>query len=150
MNGVDAPPIDILVIEDNETDVKITLRAFNRAKLKNNIYVVNDGDEAFEFIHNEGRYQDGKKFPKPDLVLLDINLPKMDGFQLLEKFKKDPQSKAIPVIALTSSKRQEDIVKSYDHGAAGYIQKPVDYEEFARMIDTFNYYWHTVSRLPRR
>ena len=125
-------PIDILLVEDSDTDVKITLRAFDKAKVKNNIYVVNDGIEAFDFIYHRGKFTDIEKFPRPDLILLDINMPKMNGFEVLAQIKKDPQVNFIPVIMLTSSKNDEDVLKSYQNGAVSYIPKPVSFEEFVR------------------
>ena len=145
---LDTKPIDILLAEDNEADVKITLRAFKKAKLQNNIYVVNNGQEALDFIYHQGKYQHKKEFPRPDLILLDINMPRIGGFQVLEKLKADAQYSFIPIIMLTSSKNDEDIVKSYSSGAASYIPKPVDYNRFVELIDGFNFYWHIINKLP--
>jgi len=142
-------PLNILLVEDNEADVKIALRAFSKARIKNTIYVVSDGQEALDFIYHEGKYQDRSKFPTPDLILLDIKMPKMDGFQVLEKIKNDLQYNFIPVIMLTSSKNEEDIARSYKYGAASFIQKPVNYESFVKVVESFNYYWHIVNKLPR-
>jgi len=141
-------PIDILLVEDNEADVKITLRAFAKVRLKNNIYVVHDGEEALDFIYHEGKYQDKNKFPKPNLILLDIKLPKLDGFQVLEKLKNDLQYNFIPVIMLTSSKDEEDVARSYRSGAASFIPKPVSYEDFVKVVDGFSVYWYTINKLP--
>lgn len=141
--------LNILLVEDSQTDIKITLRAFEQAEFKNNIQVVNDGQEALDFVFGQGKYSDREKFPKPDLILLDIKLPKLDGFQVLEELKKDSQSRLTPVIILTSSKSHEDILRGYSGGASGYIQKPVDYDEFVRIVDVFNVYWHTVNKLPK-
>lgn len=145
---MDDTPINILLVEDNEADVKIALRAFKKSELKNNMYVARDGQEALDFIYHGGRYQDKKKFPTPDLILLDIKMPKVDGFQVLEKIKSDLQYSFIPVIMLTSSKDEEDIAKSYRGGAASFITKPVDYEEFVKIVDGFNFYWHVINKLP--
>ena len=141
-------PIDILLVEDNEADVKITLRAFKRAKIQNNIFVVNDGQEALEFVYREGKYADKNKFPRPDLILLDINMPRMDGFEFLDRIKADGRFNFIPVVMLTSSRNDEDVVKSYGTGAASYIQKPVEYEEFVKVIEGFNFYWQIINKLP--
>ncbi|MFH1867415.1 MAG: response regulator [Candidatus Omnitrophota bacterium] len=142
-------PIDILIIEDNETDVKIALRAFKKIKQKSNVYIVNNGEEALNFIHNEGEYKDRDKFPTPDIILLDINMPKMDGFQFLQIIKKDTEYSNIPVIMLTTSRNEDDIAKSYEYGAASYIQKPVSYENFVEFVDGFNYYWHKIKKTPK-
>ena len=146
--AVNDRPIDILLVEDNEADVKITLRAFQKAKVKNNIYVANDGQEALDFIHHEGKYQDPKKFPCPDLILLDINMPKMNGFEVLKKLKSNPQFNFILVVMLTSSKNEEDVMKSYQNGAVSFIPKPVDFEAFIKVVDGFNFYWHIINKLP--
>ena len=106
-------PIDILLVEDNEDDILITKRAFEKAKLKNNTFVVNDGKDALDFLRHQEPYQDEEKCPRPDLILLDIKMPKMDGFELLEEIKADKAFCSIPVIMLTSSQDENDIVKSY-------------------------------------
>ncbi len=141
-------PMNILLVEDNNADVKIALRAFSNSKLKNEMYVVNDGEEALAFIYHQGKYADKEKFPVPDLILLDIKLPKLNGFQLLERLKQDLQYNFIPVIMLTSSKNEEDIARSYRGGAASYIPKPINYDEFVKVIDGFNYYWRVINKLP--
>ena len=141
-------PIDILLVEDNDTDVKITLRAFEKAKIKNNVFVVNDGQEALDFITHQGKYTDGKKWPRPDLILLDINMPKLSGFDVLKKLKQDSKYNFIPVVMLTSSKSDEDVLKSYQTGAVSFIQKPVSFEVFTKVVDGFNFYWHIINKLP--
>ncbi len=141
-------PIDILLVEDEEDDIEITLRAFKNAKLKNQIYVVQDGQEAINFIYHKEPYQDEKKFPRPDLILLDIDIPKLSGFEVLKKLKGDPNYSFIPVVMLTSSKEEQDIIKSFQNGASSYIQKPVSYAEFTKIIDGFNFYWHIVNKFP--
>jgi len=141
-------PMNILLVEDNAADVKIAMRAFSRSSFKNKVYVVNDGLEALDFIYRRGKYRDKEKWPMPDLILLDINMPKMDGFRFLETVKQDIQYNFIPVIMLTSSKNEEDIAKSYKSGASSYIPKPVNYEEFVKVVDGFNYYWSVINRLP--
>lgn len=140
--------IDILLVEDNEADVKITLRAFERAKLKHEVYVANDGQEALDFIRNKGKYQDKDKYPSPDLILLDIKMPKVDGFEVLKEIKADLNYSHIPIIMLTSSKNEEDIMRSYRSGAASFIPKPVKYEDFLNVVDIINSYWNIISKLP--
>jgi CheY-like chemotaxis protein len=144
----DNNPIDILIVEDNIADVKIILRAFAELELKNNIYVVNDGQEALDFIHHQNKYQDQSRYPTPDLILLDIKMPKLDGFQVLERLKNDLQYNCIPVIMLTSSKDEEDVAKSYKKGATGFIPKPVNYKDFIKVIEGFNFYWRIINKLP--
>ena len=143
-----AKPVNILLVEDNEADVKITLRAFAKSKIKNNMYVVNDGQEALDFLHNDNEYKDKNKYPRPDLILLDIKMPRMDGFQFLEIVKGDLELSSIPVVMLTSSKTEEDIAKSFKYGAASFIQKPVSFDEFVKVVEKFNYYWYIINKLP--
>jgi len=140
--------LNILLVEDSEADVKITLRAFKRANSSNNICAVTNGQDAVDFLHQAGLFKEGQKFRLPDLILMDINIPKLDGFQVLEHVKQDSVLKRIPVIVLTSSKTERDIIKSYEMGAASYIQKPLAFEDFMKIIDGFDLYWHTVNRLP--
>jgi len=140
--------LNILITEDNPADAKITLRAFEKSAIKNNLFLVTKPDEVFDFICNRARFQDSEKFPKPDIILLDIKMPARDGFGVLKQLKDYAESESIPVIMLTSSKDENDIIQSYKNGAAGYIQKDVDFNRFCEIIDTFNKYWHTVSRLP--
>lgn len=146
--GRDDRGLNILLVEDNESDIKITLRAFAKGALKTNIFVARDGVEAIEFLRNEGRYRDKERYPRPGAILLDIKMPKKDGFQVLKEVKSDPQLDFIPVIMLTSSRDEEDIVRSYRSGAASYIQKPIDYDNFIKVVDGFNYYWHIINKLP--
>jgi CheY-like chemotaxis protein len=140
--------LNILLVEDNEADIKITVRAFARGALRTNVFVVHDGVEALEFLRNEGKFRDKEKYPRPGLVLLDIKMPKKDGFGVLKEMKQDRELDFIPVIMLTSSKDEEDIVRSYRTGAASYIQKPIDYENFLKVVDGFNFYWHIINKLP--
>ena len=141
-------PIDILFVEDNEADIKITLRAFDKAKIKNNVFVVRNGQEALDFVYHRGPYQDQQKYPRPDLILLDIGMPKVDGFEVLKKLKSDIQTDFIPVVMLTSSKNEQDVMKSFKGGAASFIQKPVTYDEFVKVVNVFNFYWHIINKLP--
>ncbi|MCD4781526.1 MAG: response regulator [Candidatus Omnitrophica bacterium] len=141
--------INILLIDDNEADIKISLRAFEKARLKNNVFVVTDGMEALDFLYNRGAFKDKRRSPRPGIILLDINMPKMDGFEVLNRIKADNDLKTIPVVMLTSSKNDEDVLRSYGYGASSYIPKPVIYDEFVKVVDTFNFYWHIVNKLPK-
>lgn len=141
--------MNILIAEDNPADAKIALRAFAASKVRNKIYIVNDGPAALDFVYHKGEYADKEKFPAPDLIVLDIKMPKMDGFKVLETLKQDLDYSFIPVIIFTSSKNEEDIARSYRSGAASYIPKPVDYEEFVRIVEGFNYYWCVINKLPK-
>ena len=150
MENINGTPIDILLVEDNEPDIKITQRAFQKAKVKNNLFIARNGQEALDFVRHEGAYQDKNQFPTPDLILLDIQMPKLNGFQVLEVLKGDEHYKYIPIIMLTSSKNEKDILQSYGYGAASYIQKPVVFEEFIQVVDGFNFYWHIINKLPHK
>jgi two-component system, response regulator len=140
--------LQILLVEDNEADAKITVRAFDKAKYPSKISIVTNGQEALRYLFGEEMYADHERFPKPDIILLDINLPRYDGFQVLEEIKKKEVCRGIPVVVITSSEKREDIIKSYDKGAASYIPKAVNYEDFVKIVEKFNDYWHEVSRLP--
>ncbi len=146
----DVKPIDILLVEDTEADIKITLRAFKKARLRNNIYVCHNGQEALDFLYHQGDYKDANQYPRPDLILMDINMPKLTGYEVLQKLKADANYCMIPIIMLTSSKSEEDIVKSYQKGATSYIQKPVEYEAFVKIVEGFNFYWNIVNKLPEQ
>ncbi|MBZ0167489.1 MAG: response regulator [Candidatus Omnitrophica bacterium] len=142
--------INILLVEDSEVDVKITLRAFRNTLPATNVLVANDGIEALEFLRNEGRFAELEKYPKPDVILMDINMPKLNGFDALRKLKEDGQLRSIPVIMLTSSNNEQDVAMSYSGGAAGYIQKPVNYGDFCEVVKKFNDYWGSIIELPKQ
>jgi chemotaxis family two-component system response regulator Rcp1 len=137
--------IDILLVEDNHSDVRLIQEAFKEVKLRNRLNVVWDGEEGLAFLKQEGAYQDA---PRPDLILLDLNLPKMDGRELLEQIKKCPELHRIPVVILTSSKAEEDIIRSYDLHANCYITKPVDLDQFIRIVQSIEQFWLTIVTLP--
>jgi len=138
-------PIEILLVEDNEGDVRLTKEALKEGKVKNNLQVAYDGVEALEYLKSEGEHQ-GRV--KPDLILLDLNLPRMDGRELLEKIKEDKDLRRIPVVILTTSKAEEDIVRTYDLHANCYITKPVDLEKFIVVVKSIEDFWMTIVRLP--
>lgn len=138
-------PIEILLVEDNPGDVRLTLEAFKEAKVTNRIHTVQDGEAALSFLQRQGSYADA---PKPDMILLDLNLPKKDGREVLEAIKKDPALKRIPVVILTTSKAEEDILKTYDLHANCYITKPVDIDQFFGVIKSIESFWLTFVRLP--
>lgn len=146
--SINSHAIDILLVEDSEADIKIALRAFNKAKIKNNIFVVRDGQEALDYMYHQNQYADPSKFSCPEMILLDIQLPKLTGFEVLQVLKRDDKIKAIPVVVLTSSKNDKDIIQSYSYGAVSFIQKPIDYQEFEKAVDGFNFYWHIINKLP--
>jgi len=137
--------VDILLVEDNPGDVRLTKEALRDAKVLNEIFVARDGVEAMDFLTRKGTFVDA---PIPDLILLDLNLPRKDGREVLEEIKKDPRLKRIPVVVLTTSKADEDIVKSYSLHANAYITKPVDLNRFSEIIHALEEFWFTVVKLP--
>jgi chemotaxis family two-component system response regulator Rcp1 len=137
-------PVNILLVEDSPDDVEITRRALERGQVKNRLMVARDGQEALDILFAGG---DGDA-ALPGLILLDLNLPKVDGREVLEKIKSDPKLKRIPVIALTSSTREEDVLRTYDLGVNTFISKPVQFEDFIRIITTIRDYWILIATLP--
>ena len=142
-------PVDILLVEDNPDHAELTIKALNQNNVLNEVYVVNDGQEALDFMYHQGKYADEKNFPRPGLILLDIKLPKVDGIEVLKKLKDDPQFKSIPVIMLTTSDRDEEIAKSYAGGANSYVVKPMDFEEFMKKVRELKLYWTITNSLPK-
>lgn len=137
--------IEILLVEDNPGDVRLTKEALKEAKVGNNLHVVEDGVAAMQFLRREGEYLD---MPRPDLILLDLNLPKKDGREVLEEIKADDSLKLIPVVVLTTSHAEEDIVRSYNLHANCYVTKPVDLDQFMRIVKSIEDFWLTIVRLP--
>jgi chemotaxis family two-component system response regulator Rcp1 len=137
--------IDILLVEDNPGDVRLTEEALREGKVKNRLAVVKDGVEAIAYLRCEGEYAEAVK---PDLILLDLNLPRKDGRQVLEEIKADPELRVIPVVVLTTSAAEEDILKSYNLHANCYITKPVDLEQFLKVVKTIEDFWLSIVRLP--
>jgi CheY-like chemotaxis protein len=142
---VKAKPINILLVEDNPGDVRLTREVLQEGKLLNHLYVAGDGVEALEFLRHEGRFA---KTPHPDLILLDLNLPRMDGRELLAIIKADANLRRIPVVILTTSKAEEDIIASYNLYANCYITKPVDLDQFFSVVKSVEDFWFTVVKLP--
>lgn len=139
-------PADILLIEDNPGDIRLTQEAFNESHIANTLHVVNDGVEALNFLNKQNGYEDA---PRPDLILLDLNLPRKNGDEFLEELQEtEPHLARIPIIVLTSSQAEEDIVKSYKLRANAYMTKPVDPNEFIATIQKFENFWLEVVRLP--
>jgi CheY-like chemotaxis protein len=138
-------PVEILLVEDNDGDARLTLEAFKEAKVINNLTVVNDGVEALAYLRRQGRYSD---VVQPDLILLDLNLPKKDGRAVLTEIKSDEQLKKIPVVVLTTSAAEEDIARAYASHANCYINKPVDLDQFLRVVHSIEDFWLTVTKLP--
>lgn len=137
--------IDILLVEDNQGDVDLTREAMKDSKMRNTLFVVNDGVEAMDFLRRKGKYADA---PHPDLVILDLNLPKKNGTEVLAEIKADDALKAIPVVVLTVSKSDEDILKSYNLHANCFITKPIDLNQFFKVVRSIEDFWFTVVKLP--
>ena len=138
-------PINILLVEDNPGDVRLTLEAFKEGKVNNEIRVVNDGVEALAYLRQEGQYADVQQ---PDVILLDLNLPKKDGYEVLAEIKQDPDLKRIPVVILTTSEAERDILQTYYMHANCYITKPVDLDQFITVVKSIETFWLNVVKLP--
>ncbi|QLG60956.1 response regulator [Halorarum salinum] len=144
-DSLDGEPIDILLVEDNPGDVRLTEEAFAEARLNNTLHVATDGAEALDFLHRRG---DHESAPRPALVLLDLNLPKVDGLEVLEEIRDAPDLTSIPVIVLTSSEAEEDVVRSYELHTNAYLTKPISPDEFVDLVRSFEDFWFTLVRLP--
>jgi CheY-like chemotaxis protein len=138
-------PIEILLVEDNPGDVRLTKEALKEGKVYSNLHTVKDGVEAMEFLRKQGKYKD---VPRPDIILLDLNLPRKDGREVLEEIKSDEILKRIPVVVLTTSKAEEDVVRTYNLHANCYVTKPVDLEKFMVVVKSIDVFWLTVVTLP--
>ena len=146
MEGTKADrPIEILLVEDNPGDVRLTREIFKAARIRNLIHTVEDGVEAMEYLRNQGKYADAAK---PDLILLDLNLPRKDGREVLAEIKSDDELKRIPIVVLTISKAEEDILKTYSLHANCYITKPVDLDQFIKVVASIEDFWLSVVKLP--
>ena len=144
-NGNFISPVEILLVEDNPADVRLTQEALKEEKLHINLSVVNDGVEAIDFLRKKGKYSNAVK---PDLILLDLNLPKKDGREVLKEIKSDDSLKFIPVVVLTVSRAEEDVFKSYNLHANCYITKPLDLNQFSRVVKSIKDFWLTIVKLP--
>ncbi len=138
-------PIEILIVEDNPGDIRLTIEALKDSKLKNNLHIVENGEDAIAFLKKQGKFQNS---PRPDLILLDLNLPKKNGRDVLAEIKNDPKLRRIPVVVLTTSSAEEDIIRSYDLHANCYITKPVDFEQFIKVVKKIEDFWFTIVKLP--
>ncbi len=141
--------VEILLVEDNPNDVELTLRALKKHNLANKVYVVKDGAEALEFIFGIGAYAKRDINNRPKVILLDLKLPKVDGLEILRRIKSDERTKTIPVVVLTSSTEEKDIVESYKLGVNSYITKPVDFDKFLNAVSQLSLYWLLLNQPPR-
>jgi CheY-like chemotaxis protein len=144
--GADAMPIEVLLVEDSPGDVRLTREAFKDAKVHINLHVAPDGAEAMDFLNRKGKHSN---VPRPDLILLDLNLPKKDGREVLEEIKQSPELKSIPVVVLTTSASEADILRSYRLHANCYITKPVGLDGFLKVVKSIDNFWLSVVKLPR-
>lgn len=140
--------LTVLLVEDNPRDVRLTQRAFKKAGLPHELRVVRDGDEALAYLHREGVYQDPLSAPRPDVMLLDLNLPRMGGHELLHAVKQDSRFKQLPIIVLTTSERPDDVRQAYDAGANAYLLKPVEFSRFTAVIEQLGKFWLEIVKLP--
>ena len=140
--------VDILLVEDNQDDIDLALHALRQGKLANSIFVVRDGEEALDFLFCRGQFLQRNIDHPPKVVLLDLKLPKVDGLQVLKAVKADPRTRTIPVVIMTSSKEERDMVESYNSGVNSYIQKPVDFDQFRSTVKTLGMYWMVVNQPP--
>jgi two-component system response regulator len=138
----------ILLVEDNEDDIELTLRAFARCKVANEIDVVRDGEEALEYLHARGRYAGRDASQLPEVVLLDLKLPKIDGLEALRRMRADERTRLLPVVIVTSSKEERDVVTSYDLGANSFVRKPVDFSQFVEAANHLGLYWLVLNEPP--
>jgi chemotaxis family two-component system response regulator Rcp1 len=139
--------VPILLAEDNPGDIRLIQEVFADAKIANELAIVRDGVEAMEYLRRSGRYASS---PRPGLVLLDLSMPRKDGREVLAEMKNDPELRRIPVVVMTSSPAEEDIVKAYDHHANCYVRKPVDFDQFRKVVQQIENFWFTVVELPPR
>ena len=145
-NLSEARPVEILLVEDNPGDVLLTQEAFKRAKIRNNLVVASDGEVALKILAKEEGYEDAKT---PDLILLDLNLPKFNGKEVLERVKSSDKLKRIPIVVLSSSKAEQDINQSYDLHANSYVTKPIDIQKLAAIVQSIESFWFSVVQLPK-
>jgi two-component system, response regulator len=140
--------VDILLVDDSQEDVDLTLHALRTENLANRVFIARDGEEALEFLFCTGPHVQRSFYYPPKLVLLDLKLPKVDGMQVLKRVKDDPRTKIIPVVLMTSSREERDLVRGYNLGANSYLQKPVDFDEFRKMVKLLGLYWLVTNRPP--
>ncbi|MDI6723056.1 MAG: response regulator [Methanobacterium sp.] len=138
-------PVEILLIEDNPADARLVFEVLKDSKIKNKMHVIEDGVTAMDYLHQEGKYKDRSR---PDIILLDLNLPKKDGREVLKEIKEDPKLKCIPVVILTTSSTKEDINQAYSNHANCFITKPVDFDQFLKVVKSIEDFWLTGVRLP--
>jgi two-component system, response regulator len=147
MNEREYEPVEIVLVEDNPNDAEITLRALKRANFANHVRWLKDGEQAIDFLFSEGEWHDQPR-PRPRVMLLDIKMPKVDGIEVLRRIKTDERTRSIPVVMLTSSNEESDLVRSYNLGVNSYLVKPVDFQRFSEEVTRIGYYWVAMNRIP--
>ncbi|MFK7810366.1 MAG: response regulator [Saprospiraceae bacterium] len=140
-------PIEILLVEDNEADIVLTKNALKTLKLQNNLSICRNGEEALNFLNKTGEFEDAIR---PDLVLMDLNMPKLNGIEALEKIKTNPEISMIPVIILSTSSAEKDVISSYKHHANSYIKKPIDFMKFLEVVQQIENYWFSIVKTPSK
>ncbi len=140
--------IEILLVEDNPTDLELTLLALQKHKLANKVHVARDGEEALDFLFCRGSHCERSFESPPRVVLLDLKLPKVEGLEVLRQLKEDPRTRAVPVVVMTSSNQQRDMVESYKYGVNSYIQKPISFSDFQSIMGQLGYYWLAINQAP--
>jgi CheY-like chemotaxis protein len=144
----DYDKVEVILVEDNPHDAELTLRALKKRGLANNVQVLQDGAEALDFVFCKGRFADREVCALPKLILLDLKLPKVDGLEVLRRIKSDPRTLAVPVVVLTSSQEEMDIMESYKLGVNSYIVKPVDFDKFFDAVANLGFYWMLLNKMP--
>jgi len=142
-------PIIILLADDDEDDCFLVKEAFEESRISNVLQIVNDGEELMDYLNHKGDFKDTSKYPLPDLILLDLNMPRKDGKEALKEIKEDPKLRKIPVVVLTTSEAEEDVVKTYDLGVNSFITKPVSFDGLVEVIKTIGKYWFQIVKLPK-
>lgn len=140
--------VEVLLVEDNPNDIELELRAFKKNNLANKVFVVKDGAEALDYLFRTGAYTGRQHYNAPKLVILDLKLPKVHGLEVLRKIKEDERTKTIPVVILTSSKEEKDLIESYQLGVNSYITKPIEFEKFIQVAAELGLYWLILNKLP--
>ncbi|MCU0573174.1 MAG: response regulator [Syntrophobacteraceae bacterium] len=148
MATMQGEPIFILLVEDDPAHAEIAIRNLETCRMANRIRHVSDGQAALDYLHRRGEYREPEASPRPHLILLDLRLPKVDGLEVLKHIKSDPHLRSIPVVILTTSSTESDILKAYDNHASSYLIKPVDFDKFMSLMDTFGFYWMVWNCYP--
>jgi len=147
-NNPNKTVVPILIADDDEEDRMLVEEAMEESRLRNPLRFVEDGEEAMDYLYNRGKYANKEEFPAPGLILLDLNMPKKDGRQVLKEIKKDPKFRSIPIVVLTTSQAEEDIIKTYDLGVNSYITKPVTFDGLVNIIQNLGKYWFEIVSIP--